>query len=287
MLLLQEGYDVAGCVTKVIYPDGTTEISTYNRLDLSSFQDRQGRLTTKTYANASTVTYAYETTTSRLKSVTDALGQVKTYAYAKDDRPTGIAYTNAANPTPNVGFTWDPFFPRLASMTDGTGTRQYTYVPVGSLGARQVQQESGPLAASTIALAYDELGRLASRTVAGAGPETFQYDALGRLTGHGSDLGAFTLGYLGQTDQVTSRQRASSTLATTFSYLTNIGDRRLAGIANTGLTAGQFSNFAFATTPEDFISSVTETTDTAAVYPPAGTQAATYNNLNQLTNLSG
>jgi YD repeat-containing protein len=91
LLLLQEGYDVAGCVTKVIYPDGTTEISTYNRLDLSSFQDRQGRLTTKTYADTSTVTYAYETTTSRLKSVTDALGQVKTYAYAKDDRLAGIA----------------------------------------------------------------------------------------------------------------------------------------------------------------------------------------------------
>jgi len=100
-----------------------------------------------------------------------------------------------------------------------------------------------------------------------AGAETFQYDTLGRLVGHTSDLGAFTLGYLGQTGQVVSRQRASSTLATTWSYLNNLGDRRLAGIANTGLTAGQFSNFAFATTPEDFISSVTETADTAAVYP--------------------
>lgn len=172
-------------------------------------------------------------------------------------------------------------------MTDGTGTRQYTYVPVGSLGALQLQQESGPLPASTIASAYDELGRLSARTVAGAGPETFQYDAIGRLTGRSSDLGAFTLGYLGQTDQVTTRQLASSTLATTFSYLNNAGDRRLAGVANVGLTVGQFSTFAFTSTPEDFISSVTETADTAAVYPAAGTQVATYNNLNQLTVLSG
>ncbi|MGH6778331.1 MAG: RHS repeat domain-containing protein, partial [Bradyrhizobium sp.] len=44
---------------------------------------------------------------------------------------------------------------------------------------------------------YDELGRLASRTVAGAGAGSFGYDAIGRLTSHTSDLGAFTLGYLG------------------------------------------------------------------------------------------
>ena len=33
----------------------------------------QGRLTGKQYPDASTVTYAYETTTSRLKSATDTL----------------------------------------------------------------------------------------------------------------------------------------------------------------------------------------------------------------------
>jgi hypothetical protein len=32
---------------------------------------------------------------------------------------------------------------RIAAMTDGTGTRQYAYVPVGSPGALQLQQESG------------------------------------------------------------------------------------------------------------------------------------------------
>jgi YD repeat-containing protein len=69
-------------------------------------------------------------------------------------------------------------------MTDGTGTRQYTYVPVGALGALQLQQESGPLASSAISSAYDALGRLSQRTVQGAGAETFQYDALGRLSVH-------------------------------------------------------------------------------------------------------
>jgi RHS repeat-associated protein len=172
-------------------------------------------------------------------------------------------------------------------MTDGTGTRQYAYVPVGSLGALQLQQESGPLASSAISSAYDELGRLASRTVQGAGAETFQYDALGRLSVHANDLGTFTLSYLGQTDQITGRQLASSTLATAWSYLGNTGDRRLSGIANTGLTTSHFSNFTFTTTPENFISGITEASDAATVYPAAGSQSATYNNLNQLTNLSG
>jgi YD repeat-containing protein len=204
--------------------------------------------------------------TSRLKSVTDALGQVKTYSYAKDDLPTGITYTGAVNPTPNVSFTYDLFFPRLTSMTDGTGTTQYAYVPVGSPGALQLQQESGPLANGAVAYAYDELGRVAARTVGGQGAETFAYDAIGRLMTHTSDLGSFTLGYLGQTGQLASRTLASSTLATTWSYLPNSGDRRLSGIANTGLSSGQYSNYAYTTTPENQITSITETSDASAVY---------------------
>jgi RHS repeat-associated protein len=76
-------------------------------------------------------------------------------------------------------------------------------------------------------------------------------------------------------------------LATTWSYLTNTDDRRLAGINNVGLTAGHFSTFAYTTSPENFIGTITETSDASAVYPPAGSQTATYNTLNQLTNLSG
>jgi RHS repeat-associated protein len=274
----QFGYNQRGQVTSLTDPRTNVTQWAY---------DVQGRLTSKQYPDTSTVTYGYETTTSRLKTITDALAQVKTYAYAKDDRLTGITYTNAVNTTPNVNFTWDPYFPRLTAMTDGIGTRQYTYVPVGSPGALELQQESGPLASSAITSAYDELGRLTSRTVQSAGAETFQYDALGRVTVHTNDLGTFNLAYLGQTDQIASRQLASSTLATTWSYLTNTGDRRLSGIANTGLTSGHFSNFTYTTTPENFISGISESSDAAAVYPAAGSQTATYNTLNQLTNLSG
>jgi RHS repeat-associated protein len=274
----QFGYNHAGKLTTLTDPRSNTTTWTY---------DIQGRLTGKQYPDASTVTYTYETTTSRLKSVTDALGQVKTYTYAKDDRPLDLAYTAAVNPTPNVSFAYDAYFPRLVSMIDGTGTTTYAYVPVGAPGALRLQQESSPLAGSAITSAYDALGRLSSRTVAGAGAETFAYDPIGRLVTHASDLGAFTLSYLGQTGQITSRALASSTLATSWSYLTNANDRRLSGINNVGLTAGQYSTFAYTSTPENFIGGITETSDATAVYPAAGSQTASYNTLNQLTNLSG
>jgi RHS repeat-associated protein len=332
-------YDAANRITKITYLDGTSDNYTYNRLDLTSYQDRlgriwtytynadrqltastdpvgqqtlfaynpdgqltsrtdpndnvtqwtydiEGRLITKTYADNSTVTYTYENTTSRLASVLDALSQTKQYSYDEDNELTGVTYLNAVNPTPNVGFTYDTHFPRLVSMTDGTGTTQYSYVPVGTPGALQLQQETPPLANSSIAYAYDALGRVNSRTVAGAGPETFQYDALSRLVSDTNDLGTFTLAYLGQTDQITSRQLANSTLATTWTYLPNSGDRRLSGTSTTGLSAGQSTGFQFNTDAEDQITATTETSDNTIAYPPSSTQqTASYNNLNQLTTL--
>ncbi len=333
-------YDNADRVTTITYPDGTADRYTYDKLDLASYRDRQGRLwvythdadrrltkmvdpdgnqtlygyngideltslqdpngnvtgwtydvegrlTAKHYADASAVTDTYESTTSRLKSVSDALAQVKQYSYTQDNRLAGIAYLNAANPTPNVGFAYDPYFPRLVSMTDGTGTTQYNYVAVGALGALQLQQEASPLPSSAINYAYDALGRMNSRTVGGSGAETFQYDAIGRLNSHASDLGSFALSYLGQTAQIATRQLASTTLATSWSYLPNSGDRRLAGISNVGLSPSQFSTYQYTTTPENFISAIAETSDAATVYPPAGAQTASYNNVNALTSLSG
>jgi RHS repeat-associated protein len=49
----------------------------------------------------------------------------------------------------------------------------------------------------------------------------------------------------------------------------------------------RISSASFTTTPENFISALTETNDSTAIYPSALAQTATYNNLNQLTNLTG
>jgi RHS repeat-associated protein len=268
-------------------PDGELTSRTDSNGNLTQWAyDLEGRLITKTYADNSTASYTYENTTSRLHSVLDALGQTKQYGYDEDNELTGLTYLNAVNPTPNVSFAYDPYFPRRVSMTDGTGTTQYSYVPVGALGALQLQQENPPLANSAIAYAYDALGRISSQTVAGASEETLQYDALGRLVSDSNDLGSFTLTYLGQTGQITSRTLANSSLATIWTYLPNSGDRRLVSITTTGLSSGQSTGFQFTTNAENQITGTTETSDATIAYPPsAAQQTASYNNLNQLTTL--
>jgi RHS repeat-associated protein len=272
------GYDPSGRLVSRTDPKGNVTSWAY---------DVEGRLTKKTYADTSSVSYTYENTTSRVKLITDALGQTKQFTYAKDDAITAITYAGAVNPTPNVSFSYDAYFPRMVSMSDGTGTTQYSYVSVGAFGALQRQQESTPLVSGTISYAYDALGRLSSRTVQGAGPETFQYDALGRLVTHASDLGSFTLGYLGQTRQIASRQLASSSLGTTWSYLPNSGDRRLSGISTTGLSSGQYTTFQYTSNDENLTTRTTQTSDATIAYPPSTTrQTATYNILNQLTTFS-
>jgi RHS repeat-associated protein len=277
--LTQYAYDQSGRLTGLTDPKNNLTQWAY---------DVQGRLITKTYPDSSTVTTTYETTTSRVRSITDALDQIKRYTYAADDLPTAVTYLNAVNPTPNVSLTYDLYFPRVVSMTDGTGTTSYSYVPVGSFGALQQQQENTPISGASIAYTYDAIGRLSSRTVSGMTAESFSYDAIGRVVDHTSGLGSFNLTYLGQTSQVSSRSLAGSTVSTNWGYLNNTGDRRLAGIDTVGLSPGQTSSYRYTTTPENFISSITETDDQGSIPTPAPTtQSATYNNLNQLTSVSG
>ena len=224
--------------------------------------DIQNRVTGKIYANGSQIANAYEMTTSRLKNVTDALSQVKQYSYNLDDSLSGIAYTHAVHATPNVSFTYDPYFQRLASMTDGSGTTNYTYQPIGVLGALQPLKEIGPYSNGTIAYQYDALGRLQTRTVDTIS-ESFTYDSLSRPTSHGTQLGNFALGYLGQTNQLTS-QLLSNGVGTQWTYDTNTNDRHLKDLTNSGATR----SYQFTTTPENDITQIAEAAPGGSAWAP-------------------
>ncbi len=234
--------------------------------------DVQGRPTGKQYADGSKLAYSYDQS-GRLASVRDALGQIKLFGYTVDDRLASVGYVHAVNPTAGASFAYDPYFPRLASMTDQTGATTYAYVPAGSPGALQLQSETGPQ--GTIAYAYDALGRTTGRTVSGSA-ETFTYDALNRLVAHTDPLGNFALRYLGQTNQIASRTQTAAAFypdSTVWSYLANAGDRRLASIANAGMRT-----FAFTTTPEDLITKIVDS--------GSNTWAYAYDSDNRLTNAS-
>ena len=268
-------YDAGRNLVDITDPLGRhAKMSYYENGDLKSLTDAnnntvawdidlQDRVTAKHYPDGRTFTNTYEATTSRVKWITDSLGQMKQYSYAPDDQLKGLTYLNALNATPNVTFTYDAFFPRLSSMTDGSGTTQYAYVAPGSPGALQLQKEQGPYGNSTVAYAYDALGRIVSRTV-DSSAETFSYDNLGRVISHASALGTFDLKYLGQTGQRTGWNIHGGSLGTAWSYDSNTNDRRLKAITNSGATRA----YQFTTTPEYNVSQIAETAAAGSAWPP-------------------
>jgi RHS repeat-associated protein len=243
--------------------------------------DQQSRPISKTYGygtkEAESEIYDYEMTNSRLHSVKDAMNQVKTFGYAHDDRITNVDYTHSVNSTPNVALAYDPYFPRVASMKDGTGTTGYEYFPVGALGALQLSQEHSSYLNETIGYGYDSLGRLTKRAI-DSSAETWAYDSIGRLITHVGDLGTFDLTYLGQTAQPTGRRlRGTSSVGTDIAYEANVDDRRMKSISN---IAG-VKDFAFDTTPENLFSSITETKSGTSA--PIQTWDYTYDKAYRLT----
>ena len=298
------GYYENGQLASLTDPNGHT--TTWNR-------DLESRVTSKQYADGHGLGYGYEAATSRLLYVADQLNQIKQYSYTLDDKPARITFYNSVNKTPNVAFSYDPYFPRLASMTDGSGTTQYQYYGLGVLGALQLAQETPPFANATIAYAYNKVGLLMTRSV-GGDVEQFGYDKINRLATHVDDLGNFTRTYLGETTQLKSQ--SNGTLGTVWSYDTNQNDRRLTGIATAGGTSygTSFStendlmgltdstnnlSWTYIYDPADRLHTATTTTGLSYTYNydfasnlgqiqrPQGTTSVPPNNVNQAISVNG
>jgi RHS repeat-associated protein len=199
---------------------------------ITSFaRDLEGRVTTKTYNDGKTVTYQYENTTNRLKSTTDAKGQVTAYAYFGDDNLEQVTYSNAVIPTPAVSFTYDPLYNRVVTMTDGTGTTTYAYNPVKNmLGAGMLASVDGPLNNDVVTYSYDSSGRVIKRAINGVAA-TWQYDAGGRLVSEGNILGNFTYSFTDNTSRLSGITFPNGQ-STQFDYFDNTGDNRLKDILN-------------------------------------------------------
>lgn len=189
--------------------------------------DVQGRVSYKQYPDGSRETYGYDPSNSRLISVTDAKGQVKNLAYNLDNTLASVSYQNTQKPTPGVSFAYDAVYGRPTSMTDALGTTHYAYHPTtpGTLGAGRLASIDGPWANDTIAYTYDELGRIAQRSIGGIS-ESFSFDAAGRPTGVTNPLGSFAIGYDGVTSRVLSLTHSGGQ-KTEYSYLPAAQDFRL------------------------------------------------------------
>ena len=137
----------------------------------SWIRDLQGRVTTKVFPDLTQINYTYETNTSRLKMVTDAINQSTVYSYFEDNDLAQVNYNNAVVATPSVSFIYDTNYNRLVTMADGTGTNTYNYYPVanGQLGAGMLSSVSNSFigSSSLINYNYDALERITNRVING------------------------------------------------------------------------------------------------------------------------
>jgi RHS repeat-associated protein len=267
--------------------DANGNVTTWN-LDI------MGRVTGKVYADSSQITYTYESSTSRLHGMTDAVGNSSVYSYNLDNTLNGTTYTPASGvaATPNVSFTYDPVYNRVTGMTDGTGTTSYSYNAIPANAATSPTTGAGRLAGvivpiagstATIAYGYDELGRVTSRSVDGSTTNqnnvSTSFDTLGRVTGVTNALGAFTYWYVDQTSRLSSVIYPTGTsLSTSYAYYNNVGDQRLQTIQNLQGTT-QLSRFDYTYNPVGTIATWTQQADSST----AIVNTLSYDDADQLT----
>jgi len=194
---VQQSYTPAGLLSTLTDQNG--HVTTWTR-------DDEGRVTTKQYADSTSVTYSYTPAAGLLGQVTDALGQVTTYGYNSDATLAALGYSGTGTATPGVTFTYDPAYQRVKSMADGNGTTTYSYYPVSGLGANQVQTVTSPIAGGTgtdtVTYTYDALDRVVGTNTNGSN-RAVSYDGIGRATGQSNALDMFTYSYADATSRVT------------------------------------------------------------------------------------
>ena len=211
--------------------------------------DIQGRIKIKEYPDGSRIAYLYETATSRLRQRIDAKLQVAQYSYNHDNTLNRRIYFNTAVETSAVGFDYDQNYNRITSMTDGTGTTHYSYVPITptpTFGAGKLAAISGPFPNAEISFQYDELGRRGSTTINGVTSRS-TFDPGGRLFGVTNPLGIFNYTYDGNSSRVASLTYPNGQ-KTEYRYGTIEQDLSLQQIINTvgsGAAPDLVSQFAY------------------------------------------
>ena len=242
--------------------------------------DLDGRVTGKQYPDGSTVSYAYELSTSRLKSKLDEKGQQTLYEYNSDNNLARKSYLNAVVPTPNVAFTYDPDYIRPLRMQDGIGTTVYTYNQITNppaLGAGRLALISGPRSTNMISYQYDQLGRIISRAINGVATTT-TYDNLGRPTTVANPLGAFQYAYVNDTARVASMAYPNGQ-TNLYSYYNNLGDQHLEQILHLKPDGSVLSSFGYGYDPAGEILLWTNALDGG----PASAWTLRYDAASQLT----
>lgn len=143
-------FDALDQLTRVTDPRNLVTQYTVNALgDVTKLESPDTAVTDKTYDEAGNV-----------KTSTNARGIVATYTYDALNRVTRISYSSNGG---TIDFTYDVglnALGKLSTMTDGSGTTQWTYNSKGRVASR-VQTVSGQIGNLTTQYGYDNGGNLA------------------------------------------------------------------------------------------------------------------------------
>ena len=188
-------YDIQGRVTNTwgaTYPVSYTYDDLGRMIEMRTWRDEAGQpdvtswhydeaiglLTNKSYADSSSVSYSYDLA-GRLARRTWARGVTTDYDYDAMGQLDTIDYSDS---TPDVVFTYDRVGRQL-TITDVLGTRTNTYDP-STLVLTEEQLPDG----TTLARAYDSLGRSSGLSLGSDYSLIYGYDDLGRFSSISSSV---------------------------------------------------------------------------------------------------
>jgi RHS repeat-associated protein len=181
-----------------------------------------GNLERKRYADGTAVIYNYDNA-GRVRTRTNARGQVATYSYdsTRSGQLSGVTYGGTT--TPSVAILYDRSL-RPREITDGSGTRSLSYAPTGQLATESYT--SGLLSGQSTTRTYTTFGQPDELQVPGVYSVKWSYDNLARpngiagVSGTIADL-AVAYGYktgTGWLDHTEWRRGGTVTLRTSRTY---------------------------------------------------------------------
>ncbi len=178
-------YDALNRLTKTTYPDQTFEQTTYDKLDLVAFADRQGRVTRTSYdvlRRPVSITDPLGQVTKfgwcgcgGIASLTDPKGNLTTWNRDVQGRPTSKVYADGSS----VQYSYDPMTGRFLKITDPKGQlTNYQYDADGKI--KQISY-SGGAATPAVSFSYDPVWNRLTGFTDGTGATTYSYVSPGTL----------------------------------------------------------------------------------------------------------
>jgi RHS repeat-associated protein len=270
----------------VSWPSGTA--GTFDKTTWT-YGPTTGLLMAKTDANTAAVTYGYDSA-GRMTTRTWARGVVTNYGY---DAATGeLLSTTYSDATPAVTHTFNRLG-RLTTVTDGTGSRTFTYTTHGQL-ATEALNVTG-FGSTSSSFAYDNSLRRVSATVAGF-HVAYHYEDLGRLSfvhsysSGWSSLGNYRFNYLANSNLLSSVSNGTGysigTALQVFTWSPHRND--LVSLSNEGMDPGSTNALRF-NYVRDALSRITQETRVldGQSTPPWATRTFAYNDRSELTTVTG